>query len=440
MSNKRKKNPTVRFLKTFLLTIVISVTALFVITNFIDIPARNKPADVAPNDKSNITQHGNNDNPNEVVSTASLTSIGDLLIHAPVFKSVEMSDGSYDFTSIFRYVKPYINADYNVANLEVSLGGTDNGMQYSGYPLFNCPDSIVTAAKDMGIDMLMLANNHTYDCGYKGFIRKIGVIENMGVAYTGVAKDNTQKLYNIVEKNGIKIGIVNYTYETVSTGEGNKAINGILIDKEAVNLMNSFNYDKLDVFYNDLESKISAMKNDGADVIVVYPHWGTEYVLAGTEQQKAMAQKMCDLGVDVIIGGHPHVVEPIETFTSEISGKKTVCLYSLGNFISNQRKHLMNLSTGNTEDGVIFTVNFEKYGDGTVRVKSIEAIPTWVSLVGGRYSVIPLDKSIPDWGKKFNLSEGSVYEANLSYDRTMALLGDGITEYNAESNKSDKTA
>ena len=128
MSNKRKKNPTVRFLKTFLLTIVISVTALFVITNFIDIPARNKPADVAPNDKSNITQHGNNGNPNEVVSTASLTSIGDLLIHAPVFKSVEMSDGSYDFTSIFRYVKPYINADYNVANLEVSLGGTDNGM------------------------------------------------------------------------------------------------------------------------------------------------------------------------------------------------------------------------------------------------------------------------------------------------------------------------
>ncbi len=428
MSGSKSVNPAKRFLKAFLLTIIISVSVLFIISNFVDLPYRNEPVDVSPDvtssDKSNVS-------PDKVMATASLSSVGDLLIHAPVFNSAYTSSGEYDFNPIFQYVKPYLEkADYCVANLEVSLGGTDNGMKYSGYPLFNCPDSIVTSAQNMGVDMLALANNHTYDCGYAGFIRKIGVIENMGLTYAGVAKDNSEKLYNVVDVNGINIGIVNYTYETPSTGEGNKAINGILVDKNAVNLINSFNYDKLDLFYSDLENKISLMKNDGAEIIVAYPHWGTEYLLNANEYQKTMAQKMCDLGVDVIIGGHPHVVEPVKVIKSEISGKRTVCLYSLGNFISNQRKHLMNLSTGNTEDGLIFTVNFEKYGDGRVSVKSVEAIPTWVNLSDGNYRVIPLDKSVTDWKKSFNLSDYSLASANESYERTMSLVESGISEFN----------
>ncbi len=424
MSNKQN-NRTARFLKSFLLTVICTVSVMFVVTNVFNFPSRDEPADVAPDNTTNIFDKSD---PDEVISTATLASVGDLLIHAPVFNSVYTSNGEYDFNPIFRYVKPYLEkADYCVANLEVSLGGTDNGLQYSGYPLFNCPDSIVTAAKNTGVDMLTVANNHTYDCGYSGFIRKIEVINNAGIEYTGVG----EKLYNIVNVNGIKIGILNYTYETPATGEGNKAINGILIDKKAVNLINSFNYDKLDVFYADIESKIKTMKNNGADVIVVYPHWGTEYVLEGNSFQKQMAQKMCDLGVDVIIGGHPHVVEPVEVFKSEISGKRTVCLYSLGNFISNQRKHLMNLNTGNTEDGMIFNVNFEKYADGSVKVKSVDAIPTWVNLSNGTYKIIPLDKSVANWETSFGLTENTAYEARKSYERTIALIGDGIDEYNS---------
>ncbi len=425
MSEKQSRKSVRRFLKAFLLSIIISVTVLFVVVNFVDLPMQKEPADVAPV----TTLSGKNSD--EVIATASLSSVGDLLIHAPVFNSVCKQDGSYDFNPIFQYVRPYLErADFCVANLEVSLGGTDNGLAYSGYPLFNCPDSIVDAAKNMGTDMLLLANNHTYDCGYSGFIRKIGVIANVGLKYTGVGKDNTEKLYNVVNVNGIKIGIMNYTYETPSTGEGNKAINGILLDKNAVNLVNTFNYDKLEEFYDDLENKIAQMKNDGAEVIVVYPHWGTEYLLEANEYQSQMAQKMCDLGVDVIVGGHPHVVEPVEVIKSEISGKRTVCLYSLGNFISNQRSHLMNLSTGNTEDGVIFTVNFEKYGDGHVAVKSVDVIPTWVSLFDGSYRVIPLDKKIDDWKTAFGLNNYSLDSAKKSYDRTMALVGQGIDDFN----------
>ncbi len=431
MSRKKASNPARRFLKAFLITFILSVCVLFVVTNFLDLPMQKAPVDVSPD--SEESAYGADD----IVSTATLSSVGDLLIHAPVFRSVWKQDGTYDFTPIFQYVKPYLEkADYCVANLEVSLGGTENGMEYSGYPLFNCPDSIVDAADYMGVDMLTLANNHTYDCGYSGFIRKIGVIENKGIDYTGVAKDNTEKLYNIVSVKGIKIGIVNYTYETPSTGEGNKAINGILVDKSAVNLINTFNYDKLDLFYSDLENKISQMKNDGADVIVVYPHWGTEYLLEANEYQTQMAQKMCDLGVDVIIGGHPHVVEPVKVIKSSVSGKRTVCLYSMGNFISNQRRHLMNLSTGNTEDGLIFNVHFTKYGDGRVEVSTVDVIPTWTNLNNGSYRVIPLDKSVNDWKSAFNLNDYTVASAKESYNRTMALVEAGIKEFN-NSDQSD---
>ena len=143
-----------------------------------------------------------------------------------------------------------------------------------------------------------------------------------------------------------------------------------------------------------------------------------------------MAQKMSDLGVDVIIGGHPHVVEPVDVIKSEISGKETICLYSMGNFISNQRKHLMNLSTGNTEDGLIFTVTFEKYGNGEVKVKSVDVIPTWVSLVDNCYRVIPLDKNVSDWKAQFNLTDYTLYDAEQSYGRTMNLVGQGIEMFN----------
>ena len=429
MSGKKGKNPARRFLKAFLLTVILSVCVMFVVSNFIDIPIKTERTDSS---SSTTKDKYNNVDPNVVVAQASLSSVGDILIHTPVFNSVKSADNVYDFNPIFKYIVPYMEKyDYNIANLEVSLGGTENGRTYSGYPLFNCPDSIIDAAKYMGSDMLLLSNNHTYDCGYQGFIRKIGIIENSGLEYSGVAKDNTQKLYNIVNVNGIKIGIINYTYETVSTVPGTKAINGIPIDSQVANLINSFDYNNLDVFYADIEEKMSQMKADGAEVIVVYPHWGDEYDLDGNVYQDAMAQKMCDLGVDVIIGGHPHVVEPVRTFTSEISGKRTVCLYSLGNFISNQRRHLMGLKTGNTEDGMIFVTNFEKYGDGTVIVKSVEVIPTWVDLTNGKYTVIPLDKTVENWATAFNLSELSYELAKESYNRTLSLVGDGVEEFNS---------
>ena len=121
------------------------------------------------------------------------------------------------------------------------------------------------------------------------------------------------------------------------------------------------------------------MENAGAEAIVLYIHWGVEYQTKQNKTQSTIAQKMCDLGVDVIVGGHPHVIQPMELLTStEDDNHKTICLYSTGNALSNQRKDLMTLNTGHTEDGIIFTFTFSKYSDGTVRVENADLLPTWV--------------------------------------------------------------
>lgn len=369
-------------------------------------------------------------------TTAKIGSTGDILIHSPIL-DVAKNGNSYDFTSIFDKVKPYYKKyDYMVANLEVSLGGETLG--YSGYPLFNCPDSILDALKFAGVNMLTTANNHCYDTGKDGFYRTVNAVANSNLDYIGTRRTKTQKPYLVKNINNIKIGFINYTYETSS--KSGKAINGISVDKEDAPLINSFNYDDLENFYAEISQNINNMYFDGAEAIVLYIHWGDEYKISANNWQKQIAQKLCDLGIDVIIGGHPHVIEPIELLNSTDGKKQTICLYSLGNEISNQRKNLIEeCPTGHTEDGLIFGVEFAKKSDGRVILQNIDVLPTWVNLSlntdGSRnYSIIPLDISVEDWSK-FGID--SVSEAHQSYDRTMQLIKNGLSDFNNEYIKTD---
>ena len=157
--------------------------------------------------------------PEHVVSTATVGSMGDLLMHKPIFDdlteynaAVQKSDGSYDFESVFRYLKDTVtNLDYAVANLETTLAGTDNGYAFSGYPNFNCPDEVVDGAREAGFDMLLTANNHSFDTGFDGYIRTLDVVREKGVETLGTMKDETEPKWVIKEINGIKIGMLCYT-------------------------------------------------------------------------------------------------------------------------------------------------------------------------------------------------------------------------------------
>jgi poly-gamma-glutamate synthesis protein (capsule biosynthesis protein) len=175
------------------------------------------------------------------------------------------------------------------------------------------------------------------------------------------------------------------------------------------------------------------MKDEGAEAIVMFIHWGVEYKLKPNNTQKKIAQKLCDLDVDVIIGGHPHVIQPLEILKSK-DGNQIVCLYSTGNAVSNQRIYRASIKTGHTEDGILFTATFSKYSDGMVKVTGLDALPTWVHLYdkNGRdvFQIVPLDKKL-DWKQDLGLqnSENGVDNAKKSYDRTIALVKDGLDEF-----------
>ena len=372
--------------------------------------------------------------PEHVVSTATILSTGDLLMHEPVFSSCR-TGGEYDFESIFRYIAEDVTAaDYAVANLETTLAGTDNGYAYKGYPNFNCPDTIVDGAKEAGFDMLLNANNHSYDTSSEGAHRTISIITDRGLDYTGFRDTEEEKPYLVKEINGINIGMICYTYETDNRAD-TVALNGLPLKAEDKNLVNAFDYNAPDTFYAELEGRLADMEADGAEATMVYIHWGDEYQLKQNANQTKIAQKICDLGVDVIVGGHPHVVQPMDLLESTVDpDHKTVCLYSMGNAVSNQRQGFTErIATAHTEDGVLFSVTFSKYSDGTVYVESTDLLPVWVYRrtdgTGNEYNMLPLRMEEADgWMEAFNMKEHTVNAAKNSHARTMAIVEEGLTE------------
>lgn len=372
--------------------------------------------------------------PEHVVSTATITSTGDVLMHMPVIDSGLQTDGSYNFDSIFRYVSPYTSAaDLAVANLETTLCGTDNGYPYHGYPNFNCPDEIVTGLRTAGFDMLLTANNHSYDTGLVGYKRTIDTVRDAGLVTLGTMKSADEPKYSIQEINGIKIGMLCYTYAYSVNAEGSPSLNGMPHISET-GICNFFHADNLEAFYTEVDGYLQEMEAAGAEATIMYIHWGVEYQTYANDQQKAISQKLCDLGLDVIIGGHPHVVQPISLLESTVDPEhKTVCLYSMGNAVSNQRLgNISSISTAHTEDGVLFNVTFSKYSDGTVYLENVDLIPCWVnrhSTYGKmEYNILPLDPETRDqWKEAYELSDTTFAAAEKSYDRTMAIVGDGLT-------------
>lgn len=368
--------------------------------------------------------------PEHVVATATVSSTGDLLMHKPIITAAAQGDGTYNFDFIFQYLKEYSETtDYAIANLETTLNGT--ATPYQGFPYFNCPDEITTAAKDAGFDMLLTANNHSFDTGLDGYLRTLDVVHDAGLESLGTMASAEDPKYTIQEINGIKIGIFCYTYET-SDGSGSRpALNGLPMYGATYDNINCYLPSNPQRMYNEVETYLAEMEEQGVEATIMYIHWGPqEYALSQPDAHVAIAQKLCDLGIDVIVGGHPHVVQPMELLTSTVDpDHKTVCLYSMGNAVSNQRLgNISSVKTAHTEDGVWFSVTFSKYSDGTVYLEDVELIPTWVKL-DKKYYILPLDQDTEDqWAEMYDLSEGALSSAKKSYERTMALVGEGLAQ------------
>ena len=375
--------------------------------------------------------------PQIIEASASFTVTGDLLMHRPVFETCwDAEKGDWVFDYMFTHVAPYIQAaDYAVANLETTLCGPDNGYAYSGNPLFNCPDGIAPATLNAGFDMLLTANNHCYDTRMVGIRRTLDILAETGLESLGTQHTAEDPNHKVIEVNGIRVGMTAFAAETKRANPSVPALNAIQCHPSSVGMINTFNYGMLDAFYKEIGAQFEAMKAEGAEAIVVYLHWGEEYLLEPTDLQKKIAQQLCDMGVDVIVGGHPHVIEPVDLLTSTLDeNQKTLIIYSTGNAVSNQRIHEMRMKSGHTEDGILFHFTLVRYIDGTVAVRSAGCTPTWVNMIGNKekYYILPLDASQQDqWAEMFQLEDSTFAACLDSYDRTMELVGPGLEKAQA---------
>lgn len=254
--------------------------------------------------------------------SAELIFVGDAMQHqAQLDRALQLGKGkNYNYAGCLDYIAPAIMAaDYAVCNLEVPLGGGKGG--YTGFPCFSAPDSWAYALKNAGFDLFLTANNHTLDRSDYGLRRTLSVLDSMKVDHIGTyrnAHDRSLLVPFIKDIKGIKVGFLNYTYGTngISARDGAEVA---LINKEAI------------------KKEIAATKKAGAEIIIVCMHWGVEYVLHENAEQRALAQFLVDNGVDMIIGGHPHVIQPMHIVRNEKDNKNVLIVYSLGNFISNMR-------------------------------------------------------------------------------------------------------
>lgn len=361
-------------------------------------------------------------------SYATVISIGDIMCHSHQLEGAKTADG-YDFSGYFKELTPYFEkSDLATGNLELTFGGTKSG-SYKGYPAFNTPDQMADTIKSSGINLLMTANNHSYDTGLYGLKRTVQVLKEKGIENTGTRETAEESTYIIKDVNNIKIGFANFTYETVGEDATRKYLNGGAISVDANPLINTFSYQRIDTFYTEAENIIRQMKKDGAEYITFYLHWGEEYLLTANTWQKSIAQKLSNMGVNMIVGSHPHVVEPMELIHSEDGQTETVCIYSLGNAISNQRRELMTNSSpkGHTEDGAMFSYKLKKSSDGEVSLVDIDVIPTWVykySSNGYKYTIYPIE-NLETAKQKYPSVASKLTE---SYERTKAILETGLTE------------
>lgn len=414
-----------RIFITILSLLLAAVLALlaFVVNSIVKGSENNDNDTPSQNESSNQSSQEDDkpqSKPEQKEITATVLNTGDILIHDNVLWGAEQDDGSYNFSKLFKEANSYIkSADYAVANLEVTLGGEVAG-KYRGYPGFNSPDSLLDYVKADGFDMLLTANNHCLDTGLSGMKRTVQQLKSKNLDFLGTKETADDPTYLVKEINGIKIGMVAFTYGTNSSASG------------ASTLINYFSSANLPAFYTEAQSVIDNMKKDGAEAVVFYMHWGNEYQVKPNTYQKAIAQELCNMGVDVIVGGHPHVLQPIELIHSEDSQNTTVCLYSMGNSISNQRISEMTglCETGHTEDGVLFNYTFTKDNDGDVSLTAVDIIPTWVDRYGKagnyQYTMYPLENA--DMANSYGLDAATAQKAKASYERTKAIMADGLTE------------
>lgn len=398
----KKESKTTKSKKSFLffLIIFLLILIMFILTNYYlkDNPIILSKKDFWSNNSIETISPIDNNISNEVEEketpiTFNMTAIGDTLCHNTQYWDAYNSDTKeYDFSYVYEDIKYYTKvADITIGSLETTFAGENVG--YSNYPRFNTPDSLATALKQIGVDVISLAGNHALDYGYNGLCRTIDVLDEADISHLGTYK-TAEEQEKILIKNvkGVKIAFINYTYGT----------NGIPLPSGKEYCVNLIDKDLI-------KKQIKQAKEQNVDMIVGCMHWGTEYRTTANSEQKELADFLFKNGVDIILGNHPHVLEPMEkkTITLEDGTMKDVfVVYALGNFTADQRDEL-------TRNSAILNLNITKQLDGRISINKVEYVPIYMyknqNAKTHKFKILDIQKSIV----QYEYGDTSVVNASL---------------------------
>ena len=378
MARKKKVNKLNAFLGVIIIILLIALSVgIYVLVNNPEILHKEANNSVVNENLQNEVE--------EVIpedTVINIVGIGDSLCHSQNFKDAYDSEtGTYDFSPMFKNVTKYIeNATVAVGNLETTLAGEERG--YSGYPTFNSPDELALDLKEMGIDILTTANNHCLDTGYNGLVSTLNTLDEYGIDHTGTSRsEEEQNTILFKDLEGIKTAFLCYTYGTngipIPSGR-DYSVN--LIDKEF------------------MKEQLDKAKEEGAELIVVSMHWGSEYRIKQTEEQEDLAEFLIKNGADIILGNHSHVPEPMEmkeVTLDDGSKREGFVIYSMGNFFSAQIQEY-------TRDTLIVNVEVRKNGQtGEITIDKANYTPVYVYDNGtnakDRYELLDIENIISEY-------------------------------------------
>lgn len=333
-----------------------------------------------------------------------MTAVGDIMFHITQLNYSDFGD-HYDFTESFEPMRPYIeNADIAVGNYETT---TNPDYEYSAYPQFNTPAAALDAIKGVGFDVLSTVNNHTLDTYIEGVDTTIDAIRERDLAQFGTRKTPDEPIL-VKEVNGIKIAFLAYTY-------GFNGLEYTVSDEDY--------YNKLSPLKESIFEEEITEARELADLIVVYPHWGIEYSRWPSEEQQYFAHRMVELGAHLVLGSHPHVVQPQE-WTEHPDGNEAYIIYSMGNYLSGQR--LEHNEDIHVEQSVLLDIAITKDADG-IHIDEVNTVPLWVDRTDhGLYQTLPAEDILNN--HRDDYADWRLDRMQQAVDDTRSILSETVGE------------
>lgn len=402
-----KKEPKIALTLFLIVLFIICIYTIKNINSLIDETKISKNTNQTIIEKNIIQKEIKEEKP----ITFTLTSLGDTLCHnTQYWDAYNNLTKQYDFSYVYDNISNYTSSsDLTIGSLETSFAGEDRG--YSNYPTFNSPDSLATALKNIGVDIISTAGNHALDYGYSGLCRTIDVLEENGLSHLGTYK-TAEEQEKILIKNvkGVNIAFINYTYGT----------NGIPVPSDKPYCINLIDKDLI-------KKQIQTAKDQNVDMIVACMHWGVEYKTTASSEQEELSNFLFQNGVDVILGNHPHVLEPMEKRNITLDDgteKEVFVVYALGNFTADQREEI-------TRDSAILNLTITKQTNGKITIDKASYIPIYMyksSNSTKKFKILDIEKTISDYENGLDSSIGSSLYNNLKIqlEKIKSILGNEI--------------